>query len=354
MKILHTITSLRTGGAEKLMVDLLPRLRDLGNEVELLLFDGINTSFYEELKSKGIKIHSLGIEGNVYNPCYIFQLRSYFKQFDIVHTHNTAPQFFSALIGNRSWKLVTTEHNTTNRRRDYSFLKPIDKWMYHQYDHVICCSEKTEQNLKDYLPSIKTPISTINNGIDVESFQNAEPEEALRSLSCKKIVMAAAFRDQKDQKTLIQSLKFLPKDYQVFLVGDGELQTQCKEYVALVGMTDRVHFLGRRSDVKNLLHAADFIVLSSHYEGLSLSSLEGMSVGKPFISSDVPGLREIVGGYGILFPHEDEKALAEIILRLSNNQDFYQQVSEKCLERARQFDISTMAEKYNQIYKQFQ
>ena len=68
MKILHIITSLRTGGAEKLMVDLLPRLRDLGNEVELLLFDGTKTPFYETLKKEGIKIHYLQIGGSVYNP----------------------------------------------------------------------------------------------------------------------------------------------------------------------------------------------------------------------------------------------------------------------------------------------
>ena len=49
MKILHVITSLSTGGAEHLLVDLLPQLRDLGNEVELLIFDGTHTAFYEEL-----------------------------------------------------------------------------------------------------------------------------------------------------------------------------------------------------------------------------------------------------------------------------------------------------------------
>ena len=79
MKILHVITSLRTGGAEKLMVDLLPRLRDLGNDVELLLFDGTLTPFYEELENMGITIHHLAIGGNVYNPLNIFRLRKYLK-----------------------------------------------------------------------------------------------------------------------------------------------------------------------------------------------------------------------------------------------------------------------------------
>ena len=47
--------------------------------------------------------------------------------------------------------------------------------------------------------------------------------------------------------------------------------------------------------------------MSSHWEGLSLSNVEGMSAHKPFIASDVNGLREVTKGYGILFPHEDAK-----------------------------------------------
>ena len=87
MKILHVITSLSTGGAEKLMVDLLPRLRDLGNEVELLIFDGKRTAFYNELEQIGIKIHHLSIGGNVYNPINIFKLIKYIKHYEIIHTH---------------------------------------------------------------------------------------------------------------------------------------------------------------------------------------------------------------------------------------------------------------------------
>ena len=68
MKILHVITSLQTGGAEKLMVDLLPRLCTFGNDVELLLFDGTRTPFYSELEQTGIKIHHFTKGGNVYNP----------------------------------------------------------------------------------------------------------------------------------------------------------------------------------------------------------------------------------------------------------------------------------------------
>lgn len=94
MRVLHIITSLRIGGAEHLLVELLPRLRQRGIDVELLLFDGTRTSFYEQLKHRGIQIYSLGkgIQA-MHNPLLIFKLRKFLKKrYDVIHTHNTPCQ----------------------------------------------------------------------------------------------------------------------------------------------------------------------------------------------------------------------------------------------------------------------
>ena len=139
MKILHVITSLHTGGAEHLMVDLLPRLSKMGNEVELLVFDGFRTPFYEQLEEQGIVIHSLSIGGNVYNPLNIFRLVWFIRKYDVIHTHNTACQLFVPVARCFSLggaQLVTTEHNTTNRRRGIGVLRIVDKLMYSFYKTI--------------------------------------------------------------------------------------------------------------------------------------------------------------------------------------------------------------------------
>ena len=122
MKILHVITSLRTGGAEKLMVDLLPRLKESGFEVDLLLFDGEKTPFKDELETKNVKIYHLGEGGSVYSPSKFFKLRPFLRKYDIIHTHNYAPQLFTALgsLGKKC-RLITTEHSTENRRRSKKY-----------------------------------------------------------------------------------------------------------------------------------------------------------------------------------------------------------------------------------------
>lgn len=350
MKILHVITSLHTGGAEKLMVDLLPRLRALGNDVELLLFDGTRTPFYNELEKTGIKIHHLSIGGNVYNPLNIIHLMNYIKKYDIVHTHNTACQYFVPLaksLSNAKCKLFTTEHNTFNRRRKYLIFKPLDMFIYKRYSGIISISEKATKNLKQFIGN-NFFVKTIENGIDISKYSYLK--STVYDSSEKIITMVAGFRVQKDQDTLIRAISILPSNFKLWLVGDGERRTILENLVSELKINNRIKFWGICSDIPQILEQSHIVVLSSHWEGLSLSSIEGMASCRPFIASDVDGLREIVDGYGILFPHQDAEALANEIKSLCVNQEKYNQIASACQKRARQFDINIMAEKYNQLY----
>lgn len=354
MKILHVITSLRTGGAEKLMIELLPRLKEYGYEVDLLLFDGTDTAFRRDAESSGIKVMELGKGGSVYSPIKLFKLFSYLKKYDVVHTHNTAPQFFAAISSIFHHVLLcTTEHSTSNRRRKLKWYAPIDKWMYSRYRKVICISDKAEENLRSSIGKSRSEIITINNGVDVAKFTSAIASTELEEISpaCKKMLMVAGFRWEKDQDTIIRSMPLLPDYFHLFLIGDGVRRLDCESLTRQLNVSERVHFLGVRSDVAELLKSADFVLMSSHFEGLSLSSIEGMSVGKPFIASNVDGLREVVSGAGCLFPHGDANALADTILRLSENEEEYNAVSSLCRERASQYDIASMVNGYINCYK---
>ena len=365
MKILHIITSLQTGGAETLVVNLMPRFHAMGHEVGVVVFNAVRTPLMERLEREcpGCKIYKLG--SSYYNPWYIVKLWRIMRHYDIVHTHNSSPQLFVALANVICHKkLVTTEHSTNNRKREQGgILRLLDKWMYRQYDSVVCISKIAEETLKEYLayphplPEGKGDerahsynICTINNGVDVEAFRNALPLEELKTGRFG-VVMVAGFRETKDQDTVIRAMAHLGDEYELWLVGDGERRHSLESTVESLELKDRVRFLGLRSDIPAILHTADVVVMSSHWEGLSLSNIEGMSVGKPFIASDVKGLREVTQGYGILFPHEDDEALAALIKQLHDDKTYYQQVADKCYERAQQFDIQKMVEKYNEVYE---
>lgn len=352
MRILHVITSLNIGGAERLMTILLPELRALGNEVELLVFDRTKTAFSETLEKEGIKIHSLDSR-NVYDFRNIVKLRKFIKKYDIIHTHNTACQLFVPLakilkFGKKA-KLITTEHNTTNRRRNKRWMKPLDLWIYGKYLKIICIAESTEDNLISHVGKRAKTI-VIHNGIKIpNSLKISKVFEGDIIIS-----MVAAFRPQKNQECLIKAMTLLPDRFKLRLIGDGERREEIEQFVKSLGISERVEFLGNRSDVNELLQQSHINVLSSHWEGLSLSSLECMASGIPLIASDVQGLKEIVGRYGVLFPDNDYKVLAEEILRLTEDKMYYDSVSKKCRIRAREFDIHNTALKYNEIYKEIE
>ena len=356
LKVLHVITSLRTGGAERLMVDLLPRLRERGLVVELAVLDGTQTDFYSALEALGIRIHMLGMGVRaMHSPRCVPALRRLMRQFDFIHTHNTPCQFFVAIASvgmKQAPKLVTTEHSTMNRRRNSFLFRLLDKWMYGRYNKIIGVSDSTTLSLLNYLHGLQQSI-TINNGIAVDAFLHATAAQDIMEAfgQNKRLVMSAAFRYPKDHETVIRALHLLPDDYHLLLAGDGNRRKIVEEFVEQEQLSQRVHFLGNRKDVDAVLKAANIVVMSSRYEGLSLSSLEGLASGRPVVASDVPGLREIVGDAGLLFPQGDAQALAKTILDLEENATLCQQTIEKGLQRARQYDISTMIEAYWQVYQ---
>jgi glycosyltransferase involved in cell wall biosynthesis len=193
----------------------------------------------------------------------------------------------------------------------------------------------------------------VYNGIDYYKYASAVPAADVRALGEKIITFVAAFRPQKDQPTLIKAMQYLPEDFHLCLCGGGndERKALFEVMISELGLQNRVHLLGIRNDIPEVLAASDYVAMSSHFEGLSLASLEGMSSGKPFLASDVDGLHEIVDGNGVLFPHEDAKAFAESILKLDTDDDFKASVIKRCQEKAIQYDINVMAKKYMEIYK---
>ncbi|MBF1486750.1 MAG: glycosyltransferase [Prevotella pallens] len=363
MKILQVITSLDMGGAETLVVNLIPRLQALGNTVDLCIFNGKETPLTQRLRKESpqTKIYALG--HGVYNPLYILKLVKIMKNYDIVHTHNSSPQLFVAIASLFiQTNLVSTEHNTSNRKRNWKWYRPIESWMYSRYNHIICISKIAEEKLREYMggewlvtsSNKYKSITTINNGIDVNAISEAVPCKELLELkeNRKAILMVAGFRKQKNQDTIIRALTLLDQEkYEVWFAGIGERMEEVKQLALSLGVCERVRFLGLRTDIPNVLRAADIIVMSSHWEGLSLSNVEGMSAHKPFIASDVNGLREVTKGYGILFPHEDAKALADEINQLAESDKYYDEVANRCYNRALEFDISKMVNGYNQVYQ---
>lgn len=357
MRVLQIINSLSTGGAEKLILESIPLYHQQGIEVDLFLLDKRETPFLKQLKDRNVCSILFSPIKNVYNPLHIFSIMKIMKKYDIIHAHLFPTLYWVAAAKTISFSktiLIYTEHNTSNKRRGKWLFKLLDNFIYKKYAKIVTIAKEVDDNLKEHLIKIKpSKFQLINNGVNIQLYRNAipYPKDSFFTNNDKILIQVSSFRPQKNQATLIKSLTLLPPNVKLLLVGTGPLQQSCENLVIQYNLEGRVKFLGNRMDVPQLLKTADIVVLSSHHEGLSLSSIEGMASGRPFIASDVPGLREIVKGYGVLFENNKESELAEKIMQLLHNKEYYNEIVSKCMFQADNFDIQLMAEKYILLYE---
>jgi glycosyltransferase involved in cell wall biosynthesis len=291
----------------------------------------------------------------------VFKIIPYLKKYDIIHVHLFPAQYwvvFAKIISFSKTKLIFTEHNTSNRRLEKPVFRFIDKLIYKFYAKVVCITVEIKAILVAHTKLSAKMFQVIENGVNLNSIKNAnainkKSIDASLQEDDKLIIQIAGFRKQKDQKTAIEAMTILPKPYKLILVGVGPLKTECETLVVSLGLQNRVLFLGVRMDVPQLLKTADVVLLSSKYEGLSLSNIEGMASGKPFVASNVPGLREVVQGAGILFPVGNAEQLAIEISKLISNTKHYNDVATACQQRAEAYNIHKMVDQHINLYNSF-
>lgn len=136
------------------------------------------------------------------------------------------------------------------------------------------------------------------------------------------LLMVARFEAQKDHHTLLKALTTLKAyDWNLLLVGTGRLMKVARKQVAQLGLLERVRFLGELLDVARITSGVQVLVLSSLWEGLPRSIIEGMRASLPIVATDVGGVSELVqdGVSGYLVPRRDSFALASRIAELIQN-----------------------------------
>jgi glycosyltransferase involved in cell wall biosynthesis len=357
MKILHYINNLASGGAEKLLTDILPIIKNQDHEVEVLIINNYkNVSKYETiLKEHGIKVRSF--QTSFYNPFQILKLVFIIKKkkYNIVHAHLFPSQYwlaFASFFLDKKTKLIKTEHSSFNKRRKYSLLKRMEKIIYNRYDLIIAISENVRNNLESWIGKSKK-IIIIENGISLSEVQKSiSTKNKLFSGKFKNILMVGRFDGYiKDHPTLIKAIAKLPDNIHLYLAGEGPNMSTVKELVKSLDLERRVHFLGLRNDVINLMHHADLNVLSTKHEGFSGVTLESLASGAAFLGSDVEGVKEIVPNNSFLFSPGKVNELSSKISRILENDKVREQMIKDSENHIKGYQIEKMIFAYLDSYK---
>ncbi len=353
MKVLQVINNLTIGGAEVLLRDLVPRLRYRGIDVSVAPLNLTGSHLERELLSIGVPFLSNN-QCNLYSPRNILWLARQLQKFDIVHAHLFPTQLWvamaSCLFGKKRTILVTTEHSTYNRRRIVCF-RPFDRWMYSKYLTIICISNATALTMTKWIPDIARKITIIPNGINLEKFRTARASNKSKNPQTPPVVLSIGrLEPQKDHATVLRAIEKLP-DVQLIMVGDGKMRLQLERLAFSLGISNRVHFLGERHDIPELMQMADVYVQSSCWEGFGIAALEAMAGGLPVVSSNVPGLSDVVGSAGMLFPPGDNEALATVLSTLLFSAELRKDLSLAGMEKAREYSIDKTADLYVDLYR---
>lgn len=334
------------GGAQRLLSDLLP-LQAKTEDVALLVYERVDNDFERKVVDAGVKIISLD-EHNFHNPGVILNMRKIFKDYDVVHAHLFPTVWWASLAARGlKVKMVYTEHSTSNSRRGKWYLRPIEQFMYARYNTIISISQQTQDALCTWLRSTDKRFVVICNGVDTARFASVKKPVIPKSL-----IMVSRFANSKDQETVIRAMQHIDPEATLRFVGDGDNLEHCKQVASELGLTDRVKFLGARSDVAELVAESYIGIQSSNWEGFGLTAVEIMASGKPIFGTDVDGLKQVVEGAGEVFQLGNANELAVRVNALLKDETYYQRCAEACRKRASQYDIQQMVDKYLKVYQE--
>lgn len=364
--IVHIINNLSLGGAENLLRNLLPGLKQQGFHVSLICLNPMAHSAIQlAIEAAGIPIHILH-GASVYHPVLIVKLYRLLKKLnpDIVHAHLFPSTYWAAMavrLEGRKRCLVMTEHSTSNKRMKQGALKWIERWNYHTFHTVICISKGVQARLAQYVPNVNTIM--IPNGIPMANYtQTHPPQPDAETLSIfhrfyqpeKHFLVLSVGRliSTKNHETAIRAMKYLPEHVRFMICGDGILKDKLLKLITAEGLSNRVWLAGKQEAIPYFIQQAQVGILCSLFEGFGLAAVEMMAGGLPVVCSQVEGLQEICPDPFLLVDALDEQGIAQKIKTLHDDISLYARLQLACKEKAPQYSMEAMCSGYAQFYKQ--
>lgn len=308
MKILYVITGLAQGGAERVVCDLADKMYQRGHSVKIAYLTGdvLTKPRYQEIELIKINLNSL-----LLFPLAYIKLSKIIKNFepDVVHSHMVHANIFTRLIRAATpiKKLICTAHNSYEGGR----LRMLAYRLTHNLaDLTTNVSNEAVQAFIEKKAVPDSDIITTYNGIDLSRFfYNSEAKNKILNelninINSYLILAVGRFSEQKDYPNLLHAFKILKNkcigDIKLIIAGDGELRSEIEKIIDELDLKQDIYLLGRRSDISDLMSAADLFVLSSKYEGFGLVVAEAMACRCPVVATNSGGVSEVIGGYGAI------------------------------------------------------
>ncbi|HEY7124562.1 MAG TPA: glycosyltransferase [Ktedonobacterales bacterium] len=346
LRILHVITGLEIGGAERVLLETARYQQAHGHEVAVCALrpEGPLASAVREV----CPLYTVDM-GHRLSPGVIWKLARLMRRgrYDVVHSY----LYQANLVTRVAARLAGVPVNISSVRCSYTWLRwphfAVDRWTAHFADCITSVSEATRQFSieREGLPAGK--IVTLRNGIEVSRFDKITDREATRAATRQSlgyasddlvVCMTGRLHAQKGHTYLFQVAERLKARFphlRLLIIGDGPQRGALEAEAQARGLNDLVQFLGMRKDVPELLAASDIFAFPSLYEGLPNAVLEAMAMSLPVVASTADGTVEVIENErdGLLVPTGDAAALEVALERVLGDAELRQRFAQAGRQR---------------------
>ncbi len=286
------------------------------------------------------------------------------QNLDLLHCHYAIPHSVSAylaksMLSPKKLPVVTTLHGTdiTLVGSDRSYL-PITRFSIEQSDGVTAVSEYLkEATIKTF--GVKKDIEVVYNFVNCDNCRPVENPELRKSYTPngeKILIHLSNFRPVKRPTDVIEI--FLRVQSKIpaalLMVGDGPERSGAEWLARYLHLEKKVHFLGKRDNIEDLIGISDLMLLPSDNESFGLAALEAMACKVPVIVSRVGGLPEVVtdGVEGYLVEPRNVDKMAEQALRILTDESLRLEMGERARQSAQErFCTSRIIPQYEAYYR---
>jgi len=329
-RLLFVIDSLNSGGAQRQMVNLAVGLKQRNHLVEFFCYapgDILAQPLYEA----EIPVH-WHFKHSRFSIRVILSLKELIERndYDLVLAFLPTPNFYAIVAGrllSRPCIPVIVSERRCDLPQGAGQTERFARQFYRMANHVATNSHQQRAELAGRYPWMKSRLSTIYNGLDLEVFTPTTTEPDNTPLH---LLTISGIAPHKNGLCLVKALSILRQRDDLYPRIDwiGELPTGGGQLVHLkeinqaiqdYGLTEQWRWLGQRSDIVQQLHIHDALVHPSYVEGLSNAVCEALACARPVIVSDIPQHSMLVqhGESGYLFDHDNPSDLAEKIKMLT-------------------------------------
>ena len=332
MRACHVIHALGPGGAEQLLVDLAGAAGGADLQLSVLgLADGAEAVHADQLRDMGVPVRSLGLSSR-WDPRALSRGVRVIEDLrpDVIHTHMKHADLVGARVSHKlGVPMVSSLHIIDDAAGSMGRAK---RWLAGRARdgaaaRTIAVSEAQRQWYLREFPADPSKVVTIHNGVRSTTPIGPGERERLRaslgvSAEALLAVNVAIMRPGKGQEVLLEAIAGLPEDSPVIVVfvGDGSERSRLEDLAqADDRVASHVRFTGYRTDVAELLQAADVMVHPSYADALPTALIQGLAASLPVIATRVGGIPEIVGDdCGMLLPPGDAEQVAASLSRLAD------------------------------------